>query len=386
MIRRDRNHPSIILWSLANEEHTVQWSVAGERIGRSMVRLCHQLDPTRKVTAAMHDKGLSIGFANIVDVHGWNYIHVGNIDKYHKKHPQRPIVGSEEGSTVCTRGVYADDVARGYVSAYDRRAPGWGSTAETWLNFFAKRNWLAGAFVWTGFDHRGEPIPYKWPCTLSHFGIMDLCGFPKDNYYFYKSWWKPDETTLHLFPHWNWPGFEGREIDVRVFSNCDEVELMHNDRSLGRREMLRNSHLAWSVIYEPGTLEAFGYRGGQCVATATVATTGAPARIILTPDRSTIDADDADVASVMVSVVDEAGRAVPIADNLIRFELSGPGKILGVGNGDPSSHESEIAPHRSLFNGLALVLVQSTSKAGQIRVVARGEGLSDAKMVIESVA
>jgi beta-galactosidase len=383
MIRRDRNHPSIILWSLANEEHTVQWSIAGERIGKSMVRLAHKLDPTRKVTAAMHDKGLDVGFANIVDVHGWNYMNVGNLEKFHKRRPDQPVIGSEEASTVCTRGIYADDAARGYVSAYDLRAPGWGSTAEKWWTYFAERDWLAGAFVWTGFDHRGEPIPYKWPCTLSHFGLMDLCGFPKDNYFYYKSWWT-DQPVLHLFPHWNWPGREGQTIDVRCFSNCDEVELIVNDRSLGRQPVKRNSHVAWTVIYEPGTLEAYGYRDGQVIASAQVETISAPSQIVLTPDRISINADGEDVASVTVSVLDDNGRAVPIADNLIHFEVTGTGRLLGVGNGDPSSHESDQAPHRRLFSGLALALLQSTQRAGEITLTAKSDGLRDAKMVIKT--
>ncbi len=214
MILRNRNHPSIILWSIANEEHTIQWSIPGERIGKSMVQLAHRLDPTRAVTAAMHDKGLDVGFANIVDVHGWNYLNVGDMLAFHGRRPNQPIVGSEEGSTVCTRGIYRDDPKRGYVSAYDRRAPKWGSTAEAAWKFFARRPWLAGAFIWTGFDYFGEPIPYQWPCTASHFGLMDLCGFPKDNYYYFQSWWS-SQPVLHLFPHWNWKG--GKPIDVRCF-------------------------------------------------------------------------------------------------------------------------------------------------------------------------
>jgi beta-galactosidase len=383
MIRRDRNHPSIILWSLANEEHTIQWKIAGERIGKTMVRLCHKLDPTRKVTAAMHDKGLGVGFANIVDVHGWNYMKVGDIEAYHRRHPNRPIVGSEEASTVCTRGIYADDPKRGYVRAYDERAPGWGSTAESWWKFFAARDWLAGAFVWTGFDYRGEPIPYKWPCTASHFGVMDLCGFPKDNYYYYKSWWS-DETVLHLFPHWNWQGREGEAIDVRCFTNCDEVELFLNHRSRGRKSVERNSHVAWKVRFEPGTLEAIGYRAGKQITRAKVETTSAPARIVLIPDRESIRADGEDVSSVTVSVVDAQGRTVPAAGNLIRFEVSGTGRLLGVGNGDPSSHESDKVPQRRLFNGLALGLIQSARTPGEIYLRARSPGLLPARITLRA--
>jgi beta-galactosidase len=384
MIRRDRNHPSIFLWSIGNEEHTIQWSIAGERIGKTLVRLAHRLDPTRKVTAAMHDRGLGEGFANVVDVHGWNYIKVGDIDAFHKRRPGQPMIGSEEGSTVCTRGIYRDDPKRGYVSAYDIRTPGWGSTTEKWWKFFADREWLAGGFVWTGFDYFGEPIPYKWPCTASHFGLMDLCGFPKDNYYYFKSWWS-DRPVLHIFPHWNWPrSMRGKTIDVRCFSNCNEVELLLNGRALGRRPMPRNSHLAWQVPYQPGILEAHGYRAGKRVLQTQVETSGPPARIVLASDQATIRADGRDVAAITVSVADALNRPVPTANNLIHFKISGPGKVLGVGNGNPSSHESDKAPQRNLFSGLALALVQSTDKSGKIAFRAAGASLQPAIIEILS--
>ena len=384
MIRRDRNHPSIVLWSLANEEHTVQWSIAGERIGKTMIRLAHRLDPTRKVTTAMHDRGLGEGFANVVDVHGWNYIKVGDIEAFHNRRPEQPIVGSEEGSTVCTRGVYADDAERGYVSAYDVRTPKWGSTAESWWSFFAERPWLAGGFVWTGFDYFGEPIPYKWPCTASHFGLMDLCGFPKDHFYYYQSWWSEDRTVLHLFPHWNWEGHEGEEIDVRVFTNCDEVELFVNSRSHGRKTLPRNSHVAWIVRYEPGAIEAIGYRGKKRVATAKRETTGPAARLVLEADRMSINADGADVAFVTVSAVDSKGRLVPTANDLVQLNISGAGAIIGIGNGDPSSHEPDKAAQRTLFNGLACAIVQSTSKGGPLRLAARAAGLKSAMLTLQA--
>jgi len=383
LILRDRNHPSVFLWSLANEEHTVQWSIIGERIGRTMANLVHRLDPTRKVTAAMHDKGLSVGFANIVDVHGWNYINVGRLDAYHKAHPNRLIIGSEEASTVCTRGIYADDPKKGYVSAYDNRAPKWGSTAEHWWRFFLARPWLAGGFVWTGFDHRGEPIPYKWPCTLSHFGIMDLCGFPKDNYYYYKSWWT-NEPVLHLFPHWTWPGREGEEIDVRCFTNHDEVELFLNNKSLGRETVPRNSHVARKVPYHPGVIEARAYRNGKLVATTSHQTTGRPRRIALAVDRASINADGQDIACITASILDENNLPIPTASNLIHFAIKGPAKLLGVGNGDPSSHESDKAPFRKLFNGLCLAIIQSNRTPGPITIHATSKGVTPARMTLSS--
>ncbi|WP_428939159.1 beta-galactosidase GalA [Fontivita pretiosa] len=383
MILRDRNHPSIILWSIGNEEHTIQWSVTGERIGRTLVRIAHELDPTRAVTAAMHDRGLGEGFANVVDVHGWNYIKVGDIEKYHRLRPDRPIVGSEEGSTVTTRGIYADDKSRGYVSAYDLRTPKWGSTAESWWTFFAARPWLAGGFVWTGFDYKGEPIPYRWPCTSSHFGLMDLCGFPKDIYWYYRAWWG-SEPVLHLFPHWNWMGMEGREIDVRAFSNCQEVELLLNGRSLGRQRVRPNSHVAWKVVYEPGTLEAHGYVNGKIIRTSKVETTGEPKQIVLRAESSGFRADGHDVCLIRVSVVDEQGRQVPTADNLIHFQIEGPARLLGVGNGDPSSHESDRAPFRRLFNGLAQVILGATHEAGTVTLTASSPGLSSATLKVRA--
>jgi beta-galactosidase len=387
MILRDRNHPSIILWSLANEEHTIQWAKSGERIGKSMLNLCHKLDPTRKVTSAMHDRGLGAGLANVVDVHGWNYIKVGNIEAFHARRPEQPIIGSEEGSTVCTRGIYADDETKGYVSAYDARTPGWGMTAEKWWTFYAAQRWLAGAFVWTGFDYYGEPIPYKWPCTASHFGLMDLCGFPKDNYYYYKSWWGTD-PVLHILPHWNWPGREGVEIDVRCFSNCEKVELFLNDKSLGAKDVPKNSHVSWKVPYEPGTLLAKGLaapRAGRVASIeAKIETTGKPTKLVLIPERTTINADGEDLSSITLSVLDPTGRPVPTADNQIHFEITGPGHLLGVGNGDPSSHESDKSPQRKLFNGLALLLVQSTCYPGTVRITAKSPGLDDAAIFIES--
>jgi beta-galactosidase len=265
------------------------------------------------------------------------------------------------------------------VSAYDLRTPKWGSTAEYWWKFFAEREWLAGGFVWTGFDYRGEPIPYKWPATSSQFGIMDLCGFPKDIYWYYKAWWG-SEPVLHLFPHWNWPGKEGREIDVRVFTNQPAVELFLNGTSLGVREVAKNSHTAWKVVYEPGKLEA---KAGNL--SSVVETTGPAEQLVLEVDRSTINGDGEDIAIVSVSTVDKQGRHVPKADQLIRFEIAG-GKLLGVGNGDPGSHESDKAPYRKLFSGRAMAIVQAGRGAGEISVIARGEGLAEARKVIQIAA
>ena len=384
MIVRDRNHPSIFLWSISNEEHTVQWSIAGERIGRSMVALAHQLDPTRKVTAAMYDRGANEGFANVVDVHGWNYLKMGDIEAFHKRRPNQPIVGSEEGSTVCTRGEYADNAAKGFVSSYDKRHPNWGSTCEYWWNYFADRPWHSGGFCWIGFDHYGEPIPYKWPCVTSHFGLMDICGFRKDNFYYFQTWWG-NEFVLHLLPHWNWEGKEGQPIDVRAFSNADEVELFVNGKSAGRLPVKKNSHVAWSVLYEPGEIEARAYRGGKLVGSTKHQTTGAPTKLVATSDRATFNADGEDVVQIAVEAQDEQGRFVPTAnDQIVHFEVTGDAKLIGVGNGNPSSHESEKANFRRLFNGRAMCFIQAGNAAGEIKVRVFADGVEESTIVIKA--
>jgi beta-galactosidase len=341
-IRRDRNHPSVAIWSIANEEFRVGGTPTGAHVAQTMQSLVKRLDPTRPVTYAAPVGNEFDGINSIIEVRGWNYhIGVSNMDAYHQAHPQQPNVGTEQGSTVGTRGIYTNDTARGYVSAYDIGGQAWSNTAEEWWGFFAPRPWLSGGFVWTGFDYRGEPTPYGWPCINSHFGILDTCGFPKDNFWYYQSWWT-GQPVLHLLPHWNWPGREGEEIEVRALSNCQAVELFLNGRSLGRKTMERNSHLAWKVKYEPGTLSARGYNGNQIAAETRAETTGAPAIVRLRPDRNTINADGEDVSVFTVAVTDAQGRIVPVATNTVYFELSGPGKILGVGNGDPGCHEPDV--------------------------------------------
>jgi len=220
-------------------------------------------------------------------------------------------------------------------------APPWATTAEAWWSYFADRPWLSGGFVWTGFDYRGEPTPYGWPCINSHFGILDTCGFPKDLFYYYQSWWTTN-TVLHLLPHWNWAGREGREIRVDALSNCKQVELFLNGQSLGKQAMKPNSKLTWQVKYAPGTLSAKGFdAAGKVIAETKVETTGDATQIQLTPNRTSISADGEDVSVVTVSVTDAQGRIVPVAGNKINFAIEGAGKILGVGNGDPSCHEPD---------------------------------------------
>ena len=340
-IRRDRNHASVAIWSVANEEFSVQDSPQGGNVARTMQDYVHHLDPTRPVTYAAPEGDTFAGINGVIQVRGWNY-HVGkDMDNYHAEHPDQPEVGTEQASTVSTRGIYANDKKRGYVSSYDDNAPSWATTTERWWSYFADRPWLSGGFVWTGFDYRGEPTPYSWPCINSHFGILDTCGFPKDNFYYYQSWWTTN-VVLHLLPHWNWPGKEGQQIRVDALSNCKEVELFLNGQSLGKQTMKPNSKLSWQVVYAPGTLSAKGFdASGNIIAETKVETTGDAATIQLTPDRTTINANGEDVSVITVSAVDSQGRSVPVAQNKISFALEGAGKILGVGNGDPSCHEPD---------------------------------------------
>jgi beta-galactosidase len=337
MVRRDRNHPSVILWSIGNEEPE-QGTPRGNRIARTMIRAVKDLDATRPVTYASNS-GAYTGVNEVVDVRGFNY-NMDQIDRYHKEHPRQPLMGSEIASTVSTRGEYAADKARGYLSAYDRHKPSWGELAQEWVTFFGARPWLAGGFVWTGFDYRGEPTPYEWPCINSHFGILDTCGFPKDLFWYYKSWWT-DQPVLHLLPHWNWPGRDGQPIEVWAFTSAEQVRLSLNGRDLGARTVERYGHAEWQVPYEPGRLEAVGYRSGREVSRTAVETTGQPARLTLSADRKEIVGDRQDLAVVTVSAVDDRGRAVPVAASDVAFDVTGPGRIVGVGNGDPSSHEAD---------------------------------------------
>jgi beta-galactosidase len=376
LVERDRNHPSVFIWSIGNEETGVQGSDAGAPIATTMQDLVHQLDPTRLCTEAMN-RDWEKGFSKVIDVQGFNYIRRYSVDQFHKDFPSKPEIGTEQSSVIGTRGAYIDDGTNKYPLAYDdgNHIQSWVSTAEQWWKFFLARPFTSGGFVWTGFDYRGEPYPYNlWPTVNAHYGIMDLCGFPKDVYYYYQANWT-DQPVLHIFPHWNWHGKEGQLIPVWCYSNLDEVELFLNGTSLGRQKVNRLDHLEWHVVYDPGTLLARGYKDGQQVAEEQIETTGPAVAIKLTPDRATIDADGRDVSMVTVQALDAQGRPVPTANNFIRFDITG-GKIIGTGNGDQNSLEPEKQPQRSLFNGLAMVVVQSNKGPGDIQLSATSVGLT----------
>ena len=372
MVKRYRNSPSVIIWSIGNEEWLLQDKMAeqGSMIAAAMVDRCHELDPTRPVTAAVNGTN-ERGVSEPLNVIGFNY-NEPSPDAFHKKHPGRPVVGSETSSALSTRGEYVTDPKRNTMNCYDGSA-NWGKTPEAWWTFYGTRDWLAGGFAWTGFDYRGEPTPYGWPSINSQFGIVDMCGFPKDYFYYYKAWWQK-EPCLHLFPHWNWQGREGQEISVWAYCNLNEVELFLNGRSLGRQPVPHLGHVEWKVPYEAGAIEARAYRGGKAVLTEKRETTGPAVAIRLSADRSSIAADGEDVALVTVEAVDRHGRPVPTANNKIAFKLSAAGKLIGVGNGDPNCQESDKQPIRSLFNGLAQAIVQSKARAGAIRIEAAEAG------------
>ena len=342
----------------------------GAKMAASMVRRCHELDPTRVVSAAVNGDN-SKGISDAFDIIGFNY-NLKFPEEFHTKNPKKPLYGSETSSAIGTRGIYVTDKLRNWVNSYDGVVP-WGETAEEWWKFYGSRDWEAGGFAWTGFDYRGEPTPYGWPSINSQFGIVDMCGYPKDNYYYYKAWWGK-EPSLHLFPHWNFEGREGDEIRVWVYSNLDEVELLVNGKSLGSKKVPRLEHVEWKVKFEPGYIEARGSKDGKVVLTEKRETTGPTVAIRLTADRNEINADGEDLAVLKVEVLDKEGRLVPNADNRIGFKVTGEGALIGVGNGDPNCQESDKEPKRSVFNGLAQVIIQSTKTAGEIQVEATKDG------------
>jgi len=369
----------------------IQTSTTGKLIAQHQIERQRRLDPSRTCTYAANVGNVWHGVNEVIPVRGFNY-NLGGLDAYRKEHPDQPIMGTEVASTVSTRGIYVKDTVNAWVPDYDSVAPSWASTAEYWWRIAADREWFMGGFAWTGFDYRGEPTPFQWPDINSHFGIMDMCGFPKTVYYYYQSWWT-DKDVLHIAPSWNRSGKEeGKPVAVWVNSNAESVELMLNGKSLGKKEMPRNGHLEWMVPYTPGRLEAVGYKKGRKITTV-VETTGEPYRIVVTPSKAALAADGRDAMVYNCSVVDKQGREVPDAQNLLHFSVSGDAKVIGVGNGDPSSHEPDQYPEggwqRHLFNGRCQVIVLSAagergpgaagapvqSAAGGVRGAAGGNGV-----------
>jgi beta-galactosidase len=397
-IIRDRNHPSVFIWSIGNEI-LEQWDSSGITMTPDLVEIVKELDTTRLVTAGCNPPSQknNMNIPDVLDIIGYNYAHK-TYEKHQEVFPGRPFIATETVSGLMTRGHYdmpSDSIRRWpirwdipfttgnpdlTVSAYDNVSAPWGSTHEETWKIMRKHDYLSGMFIWTGFDYLGEPTPYSWPARSSYFGIIDLAGFPKDVYYMYQSEWT-DKDVLHVFPHWNWN--EGELIDIVAYTNCDEVELFLNNKSLGSKKKLKDDlRLTWGVTYEPGTIKAIGRTDGKVVLTKEVKTAGEPAKIILSADRSVINANGRDLSFITVEVLDENGILVPKANNLINFKLTGDATIAGVDNGNQTSHESFKANYRKAFNGKCLVVIQSGITKGPVTLEAASEGLEPATLEI----
>jgi len=391
LVLRDRNHPSVMIWSIGNEI-LEQWDSTGTSIAKELAGYVRELDTSRPITSACNDPKPSNNIirSGTLDLVGYNY-HQKDFEAFPQTFPSQKFIGTETVSALMTRGVYdmpSDEIRRWPVrddwkgpkpnadntcSSYDNVSTPWGSTHEETWKVIKKLPYLSGQFIWTGFDYLGEPTPYWWPSRSSYFGIIDLAGFPKDVYYMYQSEWTKKDV-LHIFPHWNWT--EGQIVDIWAYSNAEEVELFLNNKSLGiKKKQGDDLHLMWRVPFTPGTLKAVSRTAGKEILSREVKTAGAPARLMVTADRSSIRADGNDLSFFTVDVVDQNGVIVPNADNLVKFQVEGPGAIIGVDNGDPVSHESFKAPQRKAFHGKCLVVVQSGDKTGTVKLTVVSEGL-----------
>jgi beta-galactosidase len=390
MIKRDRNHPSVIMWSDGNEEWGLENTIQGTRLAEAMREYTKLYDPTRPSTVA------NAGGTELIkglDVVGFNYIVQNDVDNRKKANPDWKIVGTEETSGCGTRGWYFDtpEYPGRMISINRTDKPGVENVIERGWKFYDERPWAAGLFYWTGFDYRGEPNPLEYPATDSEFGILDYCGFWKDEAWYLKSWWT-DEPTLHIFPHWNLQGHEGEEVELWAYSNCDEVELTVNGKKLGRQKMPKNGHLKWKTTYQPGKVVATGYKNGKRILTEVIATTKPAYKTVLKADKQSIEADGRDVAIITIEVQDEKGRIVPNACPMLRFQLEGDARIIGAGNGDPM-YLGEDHPKNPnckefsipAFNGLAQILVQSYDTPSTITLRCQSDGLKTGNVVIQSL-
>ncbi len=392
MVKRDRNHPSVIMYSIFNEE-PLQGTTQGRGIAKRLMHTIKRLDNTRPVLGAlnggvMEDEGTS----DILDITGVNY-QLGVFDEFHAKHPKQPIVASESASAFSTRGIYKTDLEKHVFDSYDIEKAPWGATIRENWETVNTRDYIMGTFIWTGFDYLGEPTPFIWPSVSTAFGIMDTCGFAKDAFHLYKAYWTK-EPMVHILPHWNWKGSESEIIKVMTHTNCEEVELFLNSKSLGKKPIPVYEQAEWGVPYEPGILEMKGYIGGIVAAEASTETTKEAVALIIEPDRDWLYGDGLDAMPVNVSAVDEKGRFVPIANNKVKFSILGDGRIMGVGNGDPNSHEPYISNERCLFSGRCQAIIQSleineektndiNTNNNVVTIIAEAEGLASATVSIE---
>lgn len=398
LVRRDRNHPSVVMWSIGNEEMALQGNAVGVRVARRMRRLVNQLDGTRPVTLAMNGDWMGPLAADptCLDVVGFNY-GPEHYDAFHQQHPTRPAIGSETGANLATRGYYgsspftgkltwdahvaacaprpASDFDPAYCQADGDTCAAFGGTPwDTW-RAVAERDFIMGTFIWTGFDYRGEPCPLqRWPNINTNFGIMDLCGFPKDTWWYYRAWWSA-QPSIHLLPHWDWAGDDGQLVNVRCFANAAQVELLLNGNSMGIQDMPPLGFIDWQVPYAPGMLEAIGRWPDGHSEKACVHTSGRPTRVQLTVDRLPVGDDGRAIALVRIAVVDEHGHGIPTAAHQMRLKTGAGVHILGVHNGDPAFTDAEQSNRVRLFNGLALVVLEITTATGGPLLTAEAEGL-----------
>lgn len=422
LVVRDRNHPSIFMWSIGNEV-LEQWSDAkadtlslaeanlilnfghsedmlakeGEMsvnslLTKKLADMVRALDPTRPITSGCNEPNPNnhLFRSGALDIIGFNYHHewfAGVPENF----PGKPFLVTESVSGLMTRGYYRMNSDSMYIwpkrwdipffdesfscSSYDNCHVPWGSTHEETWRLVKNSDFISGQYIWTGFDYIGEPTPYGWPARSSYFGIVDLAGFPKDVYYMYQSEWRPDKTVLHLFPHWNWE--PGQTIDLwAYYNNADEVELFINGNSQGVRSKGKDDlHVCWRVTFEPGTVKAVSRKDGKVVAEQEIHTAGEPAQVRLTPDRASIHADGRDLSFVTVEILDKDGNLCPNADNEVTFDVQGDGFIAGVDNGSPISMERFKANHRKAFYGKCLVVIQNNGKSGNISLTATADGL-----------
>jgi len=401
MVLRDRNHPSVFIWSIGNEVME-QWERdgSGEAIATGLAGIVRSLDDTRPVTAACNDPvpHNPVIASGALDLIGYNYRDT-LWTSLPQAFPEGRFIGTETTSALATRGSYdmPSEIVRRWparwdqpfndgnpdltCSAYDNCSAPWGSTHRDSWRLIRDNAFLTGMYIWTGFDYLGEPTPYWWPARSSYFGIIDLAGFPKDAYWFYQSEWT-DKDVLHIFPHWNWN--PGQTVDVWAFTNCDEVELFLNGISLGRQSRNRDDfNLVWKVPFREGTLLGVGYRDGREIMRSEVRTAGEAAALQLSPDRAEIMADGSDLSFITVTVTDKENNPVPHAGNMVRFHIEGPGTIAGVDNGSQTSMEPFKADYRKAFNGRCLVVVKAGKEKGMVRLTASSEGLADATITIK---
>ena len=399
MLRRDRNHPSVVMWSIGNEVGEQGRGEAGAVVARALSGIVHEEDPARPTTTAMNFAPATSPFAAAVDAVGLNYQGTGvrsgppQYPVFHERFPNAFVYGSETTSTISSRGEYTfpvaaglgavasatagEDAERRQLSSYDLYYAPWSYSPDREFLSQDRYPYVGGEFVWTGWDYLGEPTPFD-KSRSSYFGIIDLAGFRKDRFYLYQARWRPDLKMAHILPHWNWPERVGQATPVHVYTSGDEGELFLNGKSLGRKKRGDGEYrLRWDdVIYEPGTLKVVTYRNGGEWATSEMKTTGAPALVRLTADRAEVRADGRDLVFVTAAIQDASGLTVPRSHNRLTFRVDGPGKLVATDNGDPTSFEPFTSSSREAFNGLALVIVRATREAaGTVRITATADGL-----------